>query len=102
MQPDSTGWKAVIQITASEVLNGMRDAGRVELRDSIIRFLRALAIEVGTTVTSGHPPPGLPMTIRGVTWYSVHVFNDPVFFNYSIYPEERQIRICDLIWVEAL
>ncbi|MFF5025457.1 hypothetical protein ACWERI_12740 [Streptomyces collinus] len=99
MNPGSTGWTAVAQITASKVLSQMRTSGFVDLHDNIVRFLHALALEVGSAVESGNPPPGLPMTIRGVTWYSMAVFNDPVFFNYSIYPDELQIRVCDLIWV---
>ncbi|MEU2421202.1 hypothetical protein ABZ619_09225 [Streptomyces sp. NPDC007851] len=99
MQPASTGWTAVTQVTASKVLRQMRDAGHADLHDNIVRFLRALALEVGSAVESAKPPPGLPMTIRGVTWYSLPVPNDPVFFNYSVYPEQQQIRVCDLIWV---
>ncbi|MGW3244506.1 hypothetical protein [Streptomyces sp. NPDC001070] len=100
MAPFSSGWTAVTQVTAAKVLSDMRSTGNKELHDKLVRFLRALALEVGSAVESGHPPPGLPMAIRGVTWYSLSVADDPIFFNYSIYPDERQIRVCDLIWVE--
>lgn len=95
----SQGWTAVTQVTASKVLSQMRAEGDVDLHDRIVRFLRALALEVGSAVEAGHKPPGLPMTIRGVTWFSLAVADDPVFFNYSVYPNELQIRVCDLIWV---
>ncbi|MEU3506421.1 hypothetical protein ABZ733_00640 [Streptomyces longwoodensis] len=102
MNPGSKGWTAVAQVTASKVLSQMRASGFVDLHDNVVRFLRALALEVGSAVESGKPPPGLPMTIRGVTWYSMAVSNDPVFFNYSVYPGDLQIRVCDLIWVTTI
>ncbi|MGW3359654.1 hypothetical protein ACWDFL_30255 [Streptomyces bungoensis] len=102
MEPAATGWTAVTQVTAAEVLGRMRATGHADLHDNVVRFIRALALEVGGTVASGKPPPGLPVVIRGVTWYSLPVPEEPVFFNYSVYPVERQIRVCDLIWVATL
>ncbi|KUN83555.1 hypothetical protein AQJ66_18205 [Streptomyces bungoensis] len=90
------------QVTAAKVLSQMRAAGHADLHDNVVRFIKALALEVGGTVASGRQPPGLPLVIRGVTWYSLPVPEEPVFFNYSVYPEERQIRVCDLIWVATV
>lgn len=95
----SRGWQAVAEVRAAEVLHAMGTSGFKELHDQMVRFFRALALEVGDSVASGKTPPGLPMEIDSVIWYSVAVPREGVFFNYSIYPGERQIRICDLIWI---
>lgn len=79
----------------------MGTSGSTELHDQMIRFFRALALEVGDSVESGKAPPGLPMEIDDVIWYSVAVPREGIFFSYSIYTSERQIRICDLIWIST-
>lgn len=99
MRPVSRGWQAVAELRAAEVLHAMGTSGFSELHDQMVRFFHALALEVGGSLESGKTPPGLPMEIDEVTWYSVAVPREGVFFSYSIYPGERQIRICDLIWL---
>ncbi|MBM9510472.1 hypothetical protein [Actinacidiphila acididurans] len=99
MTPESRGWTAVAELRAAEVLDAMGNSGFRELHDQMVLFFRALALEVGDAITSGKTPPGLPMEIDEVIWYSVAVPREGVFFSYSIYPGERQIRICDLIWI---
>ncbi|MYS23599.1 hypothetical protein GA0115240_15423 [Streptomyces sp. DvalAA-14] len=99
MRPVSRGWQAVAELRAAEVLHAMGTSGFTELHDQMVLFFRALALEVGDSVKSGKAPPGLPMEIDDVIWYSVAVPWEGVFFSYSVYPGERQIRICDLIWI---
>lgn len=94
-------WKAVVEPRAAEVLHVMGVSGCRELHDQMVLFMRALALEVGDAVQTGKTPPGLPMTIDDVVWYSVPVHREGVFFSYSIYPDQRHIRICDFIWIGA-
>ncbi|MFF9391976.1 hypothetical protein [Streptomyces griseoluteus] len=93
-------WKAVIEPRAAQVLHTMGASGFKELHDQMVLFMRSLALEVGDAVQAGKTPPGLPMPIDGVVWYSIPVFNERVLFSYSIYPDQQQIRICDFIWIE--
>ncbi|MEU2556971.1 hypothetical protein ABZ589_35825 [Streptomyces sp. NPDC013313] len=101
MSTESMGWTALTEATASQVLADMQASGAAQLQQTIVRFLRALALEVGSAVEVGKTPPGLPIDINGIVWYSIPIPWENVFFNYSIYPAERQIRVCDLIWVSV-
>ncbi|WP_405591093.1 hypothetical protein [Streptomyces sp. NBC_01190] len=101
MRQMSRGWTAVAELKAAEVLHLMGTSGSRELHDRMVLFLRALALEVGDAVEAGKTPPGSPMVVDEVVWYSVAVPWEEVFFSYSVYPERRQIRICDLIWLDV-
>ena len=90
-------WTALTGPQATGILIDMHklDSG---LHVGVVRYLRALALEVGAAVAAGRPPAGLRLSDGR---YSVDVRSDPVIIYYTVHPAERQIRIPDLIWLRT-
>jgi hypothetical protein len=69
------------------------------LYKALLRYLRALALEVGAAVEAGRKPPGLPMEGGRI---SLDVPREPAMVFYTVDREHREVRITELIWIQAL
>ena len=90
-------WVALTGAQATEIL---ADMGKLDpdLYTATVRYLRALALEVGAAVAAGRAPAGgRPSDGR----YSVDVRREPVIIYYTVHLQERQIRAPDLIWLRT-
>jgi hypothetical protein len=84
-------------VQATEIL---ADMGKLdpELHTAMVRYLRALALEVGAAVASGRAPAGVRLSDGR---HSVDVRREPVIVYYTVHPEQREIRLTDLIWLRT-
>ncbi|MFC1402202.1 MULTISPECIES: hypothetical protein [Streptacidiphilus] len=69
-----------------------------DLHVGLLRYLRALALEVGAAVAAGRPPAGVRLSDGR---YSVDVRREPVIVYYTVHPDEREVRVPDLIWLRT-
>lgn len=90
------GWTMFCEQDAAEVLEAMRTSGAVELYDQVVLFLRALALEAGAASDAAKPLPGDEIHPGR---YSIDVPHSPVLIGYSRYPDLREFRVTDLIWL---
>ncbi|MFF1594107.1 hypothetical protein ACFVY0_39355 [Streptomyces sp. NPDC058286] len=93
MSQPHRGWTVwTEEIPASVMLDMPPD-----LSKKIVNYLAALALEVGSAYDQERPLPGDPMDDLGVR-YSLAIEGEPVVFEYTAYPETREIRIPILVW----
>ena len=95
------GWTVWNEPQAVETMLEMSkagDAGAV-LSKSVLRYLRALALEVGSAVEEGKRLPGLPMADGRI---SLDIPREPVMLVYIVDREHRELRVTELIWVQTL
>ncbi|MFF0191080.1 hypothetical protein [Streptomyces sp. NPDC005244] len=93
MSEPRRGWTVWMEEIPAGVLLDMPP----ELSKRIVNFLTALALEVGSAHDQEHPLPGDAMDDLGVR-YSLPIEGEPVVFEYTVYPETREIRIPILVW----
>ena len=100
-QPPQRGWTVWSEPQAVETMLEMAKAGDAEaaLYASVLRYLRALALEAGAAIEAGKKPPGLPMTDGRI---SLDVPREPVMVFYTVDQEHRELRVTELIWVQTL
>ncbi|GHJ39240.1 hypothetical protein [Streptomyces sp. TS71-3] len=68
------------------------------LAKATANFLRALAIEAGSACDLGRPAPGDPLDDTGLR-HSLEIPGEPVIIEYLIVPEQQQIRVPVLVWM---
>lgn len=98
--PDPTphGWSLVTGPGVDEVLLDMLksgDAGEALCR-SVLRFLRALALEAGAAVEAGRQPPGVRLSDGRL---SLVIPREPVLVSYVVLTDHRELRLTDVIWM---
>ena len=97
MSLPSPPWTVRTGPQATEILADMSKLDP-DLHAGLLRYLRALALEVGAAVAAGRPPAGVRLSDGR---YSVDVRRDPVIVYYTIHPGEREVRVPDLIWLRT-
>ena len=63
---------------------------------SVVRFLRALALETGAAVDAGREPPGMRLSDGRL---SLVIPREPVLVSYVILPDHRELRVTDVVWM---
>lgn len=87
-------------LTGAQATGILADMHKLDpgLHVSLVRYLRALALEVGAAVAAGRPAAGVRLSDGR---YSVDVRREPVIIYYTVHPRERQLRVTDLIWLQT-
>lgn len=87
----SRGWTVYTEEIPAQIIEDMpRD-----LAQATVRFLAALAIEVGGAVDAAKEPPG---DRQGDGRYSLQMTWEPVLIEYVIHRQVREIRVPVLVW----
>lgn len=95
--PAPHAWSLVTGPGVDDVLRDMLKSGEAgeKLCRSVLRFLRALALEAAAAVTAGHEPPGIRLSDGRL---SRVMPREPVLVS-SVLPEYRELRLTDVIWM---
>jgi hypothetical protein len=96
--PKPHGWILVTGPGVDEVLLDMLKSGEAgeELCRSVLRYLRALALEAGAAVDAGREPPGVRLSDGRL---SLVIPREPVLVSYVALPEHRELRVTDVVWM---
>ncbi|WP_329128481.1 hypothetical protein OG552_00165 [Streptomyces sp. NBC_01476] len=69
-----------------------------ELQRAVLNFLSALALEAGSAIDAGKPPPGQRLDEVGLR-YSIVVQGEPVIVEYLALRAARELRAAALVWL---
>ncbi len=92
------GWSLVTGPGVDDELLDMLksgDAGEALCR-SVLRFLRALALEAGAAVDAGRESPGMRLSDGRL---SLVIPREPVLVSYVVLPDHRELRVTDVVWM---
>lgn len=93
-EPRRRGWTVFTEENPANIMLDMPP----DLSKKVVHFLTALALEAGGAAVADREPPGDAMDDLGVR-YGLQVEGEPVFIEYVIYREIREIRIPVLVWL---
>jgi hypothetical protein len=74
----------------------IRKLGSDKLHDDVVRFLRALTLEVGAAVRQGKRPAGTRLTDGR---YAVDVRQEDMMVFYTIDAVNCRVAVTDIVWV---
>jgi hypothetical protein len=92
----SGSWDVALNKQAAQVLAAIRKIGDDKLHDELVRFLRALALEVRAALKAGRRPAGVPALDGG---YSVDVRQEEVLVYYRADAPGQPIVVTDILWL---
>lgn len=69
-----------------------------QLGRAVLNFLKALAIEAGSAIDAGKPPPGHQLDEQG-SRYSIVVQGEPVIVEYITDARTRALYVPTLVWI---
>ncbi|MEY9874855.1 hypothetical protein ABH931_004355 [Streptacidiphilus sp. MAP12-33] len=96
--PSRRGWTLVTGPGVDDVLLDMLKSGESAeaLCRSVLRFLRALALETGAALDAGREPPGVRLSDGRL---SLVIPREPVLVSYVLLPDHRELRVTDVVWM---
>lgn len=88
------GWTVFTEEAPAHVLEDMPQG----LREQMVKFLTALAVEVGGAVDVGGVPPGTAADASGHS-FVLPVTDSPVLVEYLVVADIREVRVTAVIWL---
>jgi hypothetical protein len=89
-------WTFSVSEQAADTLQAIFKSGDERLYRSILLFLRGAALETGSAVTAGHPPPGLRLDDGRV---ALDVPRESVAVYYLPDQDRCELFVTNLIWL---
>jgi hypothetical protein len=88
-------WSFALTQHASAVLIDIRKLGSDKLHDDVVRFLRALTLEVAAAVRQGKRPAGTQIKDGR---YAVDVRQASMMIYYVLDAENRRLVVTNIVW----